>query len=122
MSLVSRTKYYTIDLLFSRKIFLKLLKLFTSYITPKLEYITQVWSLHSKEHTDLLEKVHRWATKTVPEVRELRYRERQAAMELPMMEEKRIRLDMITMYKFLNKCDKVNIKYFFYTGNAKERT
>lgn len=35
-------------------------------IKPKLQCASRVWSAHSREHTDLLEEVHRRARKTAP--------------------------------------------------------
>lgn len=46
-------------------------KLFISYIQPRLENASQVWSLHLQKHKELIEKVQRRAAEMVPELREL---------------------------------------------------
>lgn len=51
--------------------------IYAGYIRPKLDYAAPVWSPHSRGHSDLLEKVQRRATNTVPEIREYNYGERE---------------------------------------------
>lgn len=83
--------------------------LFTSYIWPNFQYTTQVWSLHIKKYKDLIQKIQGRAAKIVPEVRQLSYRTRLKAINLPTMEEKRI----ILAFKFLNHENNVNRDQFF---------
>lgn len=68
-------------------------KVFTACIRTELEYSTPVWSSYWKRHIDLVEKVQRWITKIVTEVR-----------ELPILEGRRKRGDMIMTCKFFNGC------------------
>lgn len=56
-------------------------EIFTAYIRSRLEYASPFWIPRLRRHTDLLEKVHRQATKTVPEIWELSYREKSAAID-----------------------------------------
>lgn len=63
--------------------------------------------------------VQRWATKIVPEVRELSNRERLAAMELLMLEEMRKKGDMIATFMFPNSSSELKIEQFFKSRNAR---
>lgn len=45
----------------------------TAYTRSQLEYVSQIWASHLKESIDLKKKAQWRATKTVPEIRELRY-------------------------------------------------
>lgn len=66
----------------------------------------------------MLEKVHSWVTKIVPKVREMIYGKKLAAIELPTLEERRKRGDMITASKSLYRFDEVNLGHFFEIRNS----
>ena len=80
-------------------------RILCTLIRPQLEYAAVIWSPHMKKHVKKLEKVQRLATRMIPEFKELAYEERLKRLELPTLEERRIRGDMITMYKIVNKVD-----------------
>ena len=52
----------------------------------------------------------RWkaATKMVPELKDLTYEERLKEMELPTLQARRERGDLITMYYIVNRIDKID--------------
>ncbi len=58
-----------------------------------------------KKHIKKIERVQRLGTKMIPGFKELTYEERLRRLELTTLEERRIRGDMITMYKILNGID-----------------
>lgn len=70
-------------------------KLFTKYITPKLQYVVPLWSPHLQKHVDLLENIQRKVTIFLPYINEQRYTERSAVMGLPTLEVRRTRRDVI---------------------------
>ena len=85
-------------------------KLLVTVIRPRLEYAQVVWSPYKKKHIKKLERLQRMATKMVPEIRELTYEERLRAMDLPTMEKRRERGDLIQIFKLLNRMDIVDNK------------
>ena len=93
-------------------------KIIMSYIRPKLEYAAVVWSPHWKKHVMKLEKVQRAATKWVPTLRDLSYEERLQKLNLPKLEERRIRGDMIMMYKCTMEKEHVDVEDLFTKGNT----
>ena len=77
-------------------------KLIVVFIRPILEYAAVIWSPHLKKHICKLERVQRAATRWIPELRHLTYRERLKKINLPTLEERRERGDMITLHKCVN--------------------
>ena len=57
-------------------------------------------------------RIQRVATKTVPELRELTYEDKLKEMRLPVLQDRRERGDLITLYNIVNgieKLDKQNL-------------
>ena len=75
---------------------------FKGLVRPHLEYGAPIWSPHNKNLIELIENVQRRATKTVPGLKDLSYEERLRKLKLPTLIYRRIRGDMITVYKFFN--------------------
>ena len=71
----------------------------STFIRPVLEYAAVVWSPHQKKHINKIEKVQRAATKWAPSLKHLSYEERLEKLNLPTLEQRRVRGDMITLYK-----------------------
>ena len=74
------------------------LELYLHLVRP-LEYAVQVWSPKLLKDVDKLEKVQRRATKLVPEISDLPYETRLQILGLPSLKERRIRGDMIEVFK-----------------------
>ena len=87
-------------------------KIIESILRPKLEYAQVVWAPHLKKHIRKLERVQRAATKLVPSLQDLEYQERLRVMNLPTLEERRKRGDMIQLYKCVKGIDKIDREDF----------
>ena len=74
--------------------------LFTSIVRPHLEYGNVVWHPHFKCNIALLERVQHRATRLMPELRRLPYEERLERLQLPSLEYRRLRGDIIEVYKY----------------------
>ena len=74
-------------------------KLYTALVRPHLEYAQSVWSPHLKRFTDLIENVQIRATKLVDHLGNLEYSERLKRLNLPTLAFRRLRGDLIEMYK-----------------------
>ena len=79
--------------------------LFGSFVRPLLEYASVVWSPHLKKHINLIERVQRRATKRVEGLENLPYIERLKRLELTTLTFRRLRTDMIEVYKHIHKHD-----------------
>ena len=74
-------------------------QLFTSFVRPHLEYCERVWSPHLRKDINRIESVQRRATKLVDGLRNLSYEERLRKLDLPTLAFRRLRGDMIELYK-----------------------
>ena len=80
-------------------------KILITMIRPQLEYAAVIWSPHMKKHVKKLERVQRLATRMIPYLKEVPYEERLNRLEISTLEERRVRGDMITMYKIVHGVD-----------------
>ena len=76
--------------------------IYQTYVRPHLEYAVQVWSPHLRKHINLLENVQRRATKLVVGLKNKSYEERLGILNIPTLEERRFRGDLIETYKILS--------------------
>ena len=82
-----------------KKVFVTLYK---SMIRPHLEYAASIWSPHTWKQAEEIEKIQRWATKRVAVLRDLPYEERLKALKLPTLIYRRLRGDLVNVYKYMN--------------------
>ena len=94
MGLIRRTMTYLDEATFCL--------LYKSLVRPHLEYANSVWSPRSTKNIKLVESVQRRATKLVPGLRELSYKERLIKLDLPTLIYRRYRGDMIEVYKIVS--------------------
>ena len=76
--------------------------LYTSLVRPHLEYGNSVWSPFLARNKTNIERVQRRATKLIPSLRGKTYEQRLRALDLPSMEYRRLRGDVIETYKYLS--------------------
>jgi hypothetical protein len=82
-------------------------RLFKAFVRPHLEYGVQVWNPYLKKDINVLESVQRRASKIVPELKKLSYNQRLEALNWTSLETRRLRGDLIQMFKIVNGIDKV---------------
>jgi ribonuclease P/MRP protein subunit RPP40 len=95
---------------FSRSIIVKLYK---SLIRPPLEYAIQAWWPHLKKDIDLIESVQRRVTRLVVGSKGKEYEDRLQMLGLKTLETRRIRGDLIEVFKILRGIDNVDERLFF---------
>ena len=74
-------------------------QLFTTIVRPHLEYAAAVWNPHLRRHIIAIENVQKRASKLVPGLRDLPYKEPLKVQNLATRVYRRYRGDMIEMYK-----------------------
>ena len=73
--------------------------LYKSIVRPHLEYASPAWSPTLKIDINSIEKVQRRATRLVPALSSLSYNERLQELKLPTLQYRRLRTDLILIYK-----------------------
>ena len=82
--------------------------LFKALIRPILEYANTVWSPFNKEDVDNIESVQRQFTKRIDGLYNMSYSERLKHLKLPSLEYRRLRGDLIEVYKIMHKIYDIN--------------
>ena len=90
-----------------------LIRLYKSLVRPHLEYCTVAWSPHYGKDKELIEKVQRRFTRMIPDLKDLPYEERLAKTKLWSLEDRRIRADLIEVYKIIHGLSTVSSNTFF---------
>ena len=81
-------------------------KLFCAFGLPHLEYGQSVWAPHLQKNINAIEKVQIRATKLVDGLKNLEYEERLRRCDLTTLRFRRMRGDMIEMWKHFNVYDR----------------
>ncbi len=91
-----------------------LVPLFKTLVRPVLEYANSTWNSSQRNNIDEIEAVQRRFTKRILEVKKLPYEERLKKTNLPSLEYRRFRGDLIETYKIAhNKYDKASVNTLF---------
>jgi len=75
-------------------------KAFTTYVRPILEYASSIWSSYLVGAVRNIEYVRRTFTKRIRSMKSLSYASRLSALALESLETRRLRLDLIYLYKY----------------------
>ena len=94
MGLIRRTFTYLDEKTF--------LILFKALVRPHLEYANAIWYPYKIKHITSIENVQRRATKQIPGMKDKSYEDRLRALKLPTLAYRRLRGDMIEVYKMMS--------------------
>ena len=86
--------------------------LYVSLVRPHLEFASSVWNPYLKGDIKMIEKVQRRATKIPSQMRDLPYDKRLSMWGLTALDDRRVRGDLIQMFKFTNGYELID----WYTG------
>jgi len=90
-----------------------MLQLYKLLVRPHLDYCIQVWRPHLEKVKEGIEKVQRRATRMILECRGMTYENRLKKVGLTTLETRRIRADILEVYKIMNGLEGVLEKDFF---------
>ena len=95
-----------------------LVSLYVTYIRPTLEYASPIWSPYYIKDVDRVEAVQRKFTKYLPGMFRKSYQQRLRELNLKTLEERRISLDIILLYKIIKKLIDIPFdSYFTFSTN-----
>ena len=86
--------------------------LFKTYILPHVDYCASLWNPGCKRDIAVIESIQRRFTRIISGLEKLSYEERLAALDLPKLQERRRRQDLVQAWKIWNDIDKVDGKMF----------
>ena len=81
---------------------------------PHLEYCVQAWRPHLQKDIDLIEGPQRRATKMIPNLKNKSYDERLNILNITTLETRRLRRDIIEVFKICKGFDITEPSLFFY--------
>lgn len=93
-----------------------LIKLFKTYVRPKLEYSTSVWSPHLLGDIKKIESVQKRFTKQAcnrSNIPFTSYQDRLYKLDLKSLEYRRIYFDLLLIYKIINGLSDMNFEDYF---------
>src|SRR3989442_548100 len=90
-----------------------MLALYKSLVRPHLDYCIQAWRPYLIKDVDSIEKVQRRATKMIEGLKNLSYEERLREVKLTTLETRKIRADMVEVYKIVKGLEGLKIDEFF---------
>ena len=98
------------------------MKLYKTLVRPHLEYCVQFWSPYYRKDIIKLERVQKRFTRMLPRLDGLSYKERLDRLGLFSLKRKRLRGDLIEVYKIMTGIDQLDSQYLFpKVGNSKTR-
>ena len=80
-----------------------IMRFYKYLVRSRLEYCIQAWSPYHKKDIEILERVQKRATQIVYRCGDLNYKDRLSLLELPSLEEQRVRGNLIESFKLLNR-------------------
>ena len=98
-----------------------ILPVYKSLVHPHLEHAVQLWSPYFKQDIDKIEKTQRRATKMIPEIRNHIYQQRIQYLDLISLVQRRLRGQLIEVFKYLNKFTSSARGLFDYDLNDRTR-
>jgi len=97
-----------------------LIPLYKSLVRPHLEYAVQAWRPYKQKDIDRIERVQRRATKMIRGLESDSYNQRLIKTGLISLEMRRLRADLIEVFKIMKGMEDIPQEMFFQTSTLKK--
>jgi hypothetical protein len=98
-----------------------IVRLFKSFVRPVVEYASIVWNPYTKIYTNKIERVQKRMCRMVPGIQHISYREQLKVLGLLSLEARRIRYQLLSIFKLRNGLTDLKFEEYF-TLNTDKRT
>ena len=95
-----------------------LLNLYKSFIRPIVEYSTAIWSPYYVLDQQVIKRIQRRATKLIHGLHDQPYVDRLARLHLPSLQHRRLRGDLILLYRMYHTDLGINFTDYFTTSHV----
>ena len=99
-----------------------LLSLYKCYIRPRLEYNTEIWSPYLKKNINKIEQIQKRYTKQIFQrcnILSKSYSDRLYKLNIMSLENRRIKFDLILLFKIMNNLSDLKFEdYFYYESHS----
>ena len=86
-----------------------------SLVRSRLQYCVQAWRPYLVKDIELMEKVQKRMTRMLPDLQNMSYPERLKILVLTTLESRRLRGDLIEVFKMVKGFDNIDRNIFFFT-------
>ena len=97
------------------------LGLYKQYVRPHLEFASCAWSPWTNEDIETIEKIQKRAVSLISGLQGPNYEDKLKELRLDSLKDRRVRADMIQVYKILNGIDAVDSNTWFLTAGTLNR-
>ena len=98
------------------------LNLYKSLVRSHMDYCIQAWRPFKQKDIDLLESIQRRMSRIIPELRHLDYPSRLRILKITTLETRRVRAELLEVFKIINGLDSVFPADFFIMENEDGKT
>ena len=95
-----------------------IIQLYKSLVRPHLEYCIQAWHIYLTQDIEMLEKVQCRATQLVYDFNDFTYEQRLRRSDVTTLETRRLRGDLIEVFKIIKGFDKMDYLNFFHLSTT----
>ena len=95
-----------------------IVQLYKTLVRPHLEYAVQVWRPYKQGQIDLIESVQRRATRMIEGLNTMPYSRRLEKCKLISLEMRRLRCDLIEVFKMANGTESLRAEHFFQMSSS----
>ena len=111
------TKLGILNRVFSVKSQNSILRLYKAFVRPTIEYASVIWSPYTISYQSKVERVQKRMCRIIPGIRDLPYNKQVASLGILSLQARRLRFQLIIMYKMFNNLINIDADEIFTLRN-----